>query len=345
MGYQVQIIEADLSVNDGQASIEIDKIVSLHLQTEEKPSSTLLKLYKLLVKKYPCLSSYRDDDPKIDDCVWADGPLLNNFGQHAAVLEIASDEEQVMAFILQCASELNLTVVDFESGFIFRPNSPRALSYIAAQAEAERNSAGFNLKSVTEYVVSQLSPIFLAQGFKWKKANSSFVRKIAGGDQRVWIYIWERHKEFRISCQVVININRVTELKRIILENPKVKTSFMSDFSFFADGQDEYRVSNFEALVGVTQELYKIASEKIIAHVQEITSMQVLNGRVSAITKGDRPKIHSARKDALILGYIAAPSDFEQLVEFYKAQARTWDKCHLDEIDQMVNYLKQHDVN
>lgn len=345
MGYQVQIIEADLSVDDGQASIEIDKIVSQHLLTEEKPSSTLLKLYKLLVKKYPCLSSYRDDDPKIDDCVWADGPLLNNFGQHAAVLEIASDEEQVMAFILQCASELNLTVVDFESGFIFRPNSPRALSYIAAQAEAERNSAGFNLKSVTEYVVSQLSPIFLALGFKWKKANSSFVRKIAGGDQRVWIYIWERHKEFRISCQVVINIDRVTELKRIILANPKVKSPFMSNLSFFAGRNVDYRVSNFEALVKVTQELHKIASEKIIAHVQEITTMQILNSRVSPITKEERPRIHSERKDELILAYITAPSDFDQLVGFYKERAKNLAQHHLDEINKVVNYLKQHNVS
>jgi hypothetical protein len=343
MSYQVQITEAALPIDDDQASIEIDRLASQFLQAEEKPSSTLLKLHKQLVKKYPCLSSFRDDDPKMDDCVWEDGPLINNFGQQVAVLAIASDEEQVMAFILQCAGELNLAVADSESRTIYRPNSPRALAYIATQAKAAIDGADFNIKAVTEYVVSQLTPIYLAHGFVWKKTSKCFVRKTVDGDQRVWFFIDKRHGEFEIACQLRRDISRVIDLTRFIKENPKIIADFPLGADHFSPERRQYFARNFDELVVTVRELITLTSEKVIPYLQETISIQAFNAQVNSMLEKNAYDFHYREVETLLLGYIADRSNFDKLVEFYKEKVKNSPQRHIDLINKTVIYLEQND--
>ncbi|MBR7780502.1 hypothetical protein, partial [Undibacterium rugosum] len=70
----------------------IDQLVEQHQSDDAGPGAALGKLYQQLVAQYPCLSTYKEDG--IDECVWGDGPLIGNFGQKIAVLDIAQNEEQ-----------------------------------------------------------------------------------------------------------------------------------------------------------------------------------------------------------------------------------------------------------
>ncbi len=77
-------------------------------------------LHDRLTAKYPCMCSLSDDE--IDDAVWSDGPLINNFGHRAAVLGLSySYVEEVMPFLIKTANELGLVVFDWETQAIHRP--------------------------------------------------------------------------------------------------------------------------------------------------------------------------------------------------------------------------------
>lgn len=60
-------------------------------------------------------------DDRIDDLVWSDGPLLDNFGHRAAVLGMSSSRvEEVLPFLVVTANALGLVVFDWATGTIYR---------------------------------------------------------------------------------------------------------------------------------------------------------------------------------------------------------------------------------
>ncbi|MBR7780483.1 hypothetical protein, partial [Undibacterium rugosum] len=117
--------------------------------------------------QYPCLSTYKEDG--IDECVWGDGPLIGNFGQKIAVLDIAQNEEQVLAVILKLAGELNLKVVDVQEELVYYPKSQEAADFIKAHEKSVVKEKSLTEKSVLDFIVERLKPLFEPAGFVWNK--------------------------------------------------------------------------------------------------------------------------------------------------------------------------------
>src|SRR5262245_42892745 len=70
----------------------------------QPPSAAMEGLHRRLTDRYPCITT----DP---DGPWSDGPLINNFGQHAATLEISSSRvEEVLAFVIREATAMGFWV-------------------------------------------------------------------------------------------------------------------------------------------------------------------------------------------------------------------------------------------
>jgi len=79
------------------------------------------ELHDKLTMRYPCICTLPDD--KVDEGVWSDGPLWNNFGHRVAVLGISySRVEVVLPFVVQTANSLGLTVFDWGGPIIYRPH-------------------------------------------------------------------------------------------------------------------------------------------------------------------------------------------------------------------------------
>jgi hypothetical protein len=75
-----------------------------------------------LTARYPCLCDLSDDE--VDDGVWSDGPLMNNFGERTATLALQfGAAEQVAPFVIEQANALGLVVFDPQSNCIHRPRS------------------------------------------------------------------------------------------------------------------------------------------------------------------------------------------------------------------------------
>ncbi|MFZ6657761.1 hypothetical protein, partial [Undibacterium sp. TJN19] len=98
MSYTIEIFANPLPQERQRALAEAAHIKEDYLQESGKIHPSLRKLHVQLVKQYPCLSSYDEDDQDRDDCPWSDGPLINNFGSQMAMLGISNHQDEVLAY-------------------------------------------------------------------------------------------------------------------------------------------------------------------------------------------------------------------------------------------------------
>ena len=81
----------------------------------EPASAELGELHKRLIARFPCIC----DDERGP---WADGPLINDFGQGSATVGIVfSRVEEVVPFVIETATGMGMHVFDGQDGVIHRP--------------------------------------------------------------------------------------------------------------------------------------------------------------------------------------------------------------------------------
>lgn len=119
MSYTVAICISDMPTDDELAWSEANKLAD-SLDVDETPAPAFQQLHDDLTESFPCLCELADDE--IDDGVWSDGPLINNFGRHAAVLGVVySAVDRVIPFLIDAANSRGMTVFDWQTETIHRP--------------------------------------------------------------------------------------------------------------------------------------------------------------------------------------------------------------------------------
>jgi len=116
MSYNVAIVVPPMPFDDLAAWESVDGVI----EQEGPRPAVFQELHDRLTARYPCMCSVPED--QIDDTVWSDGPLLNNFGHRAAVLGISySRVEEVLPFLVETANVLGLVVFDWATESVYRP--------------------------------------------------------------------------------------------------------------------------------------------------------------------------------------------------------------------------------
>lgn len=73
-----------------------------------------------VTKIFPCLSSLPDDE--IDDGVWCDGPLINNFTVKAPVIGFSySKVVEALPVVGNLALSMGLSLLDWQAGKVYNP--------------------------------------------------------------------------------------------------------------------------------------------------------------------------------------------------------------------------------
>jgi hypothetical protein len=142
MSYTVAVVAPPISALDAEARAALDALID---QLGPAPA-VFQTLHDGLTARYPCLSSLPDD--QIDDGVWSDGPLWNNFGPRAAVLGISySRVDEVLPFLIESipANGFEVTVKENE-----RLGAADVKMILTAFADRERRPNAFAWRDVTE---------------------------------------------------------------------------------------------------------------------------------------------------------------------------------------------------
>jgi hypothetical protein len=124
MSYTVDLIIGELPQSDAEAWQAIEVLRARYYGDKAEKSPVLIALHQKLTDRYPCLCSYADDDPRMEQCPWADGPMIDNFASEMGMLAVIfSRADEVVPFIIKSAIELGITVADGQSLKIYRPRS------------------------------------------------------------------------------------------------------------------------------------------------------------------------------------------------------------------------------
>ena len=115
MSYNVAVVIPPVSADDAAAWAAVDGLIE---QAGPRPA-VFQELHDRLTARYPCMCSVPDEE--IDDTVWSDGPLIDNFGHRAAVLGMSySRVEEVLPFLVETANSLGLVVFDWATKTLHR---------------------------------------------------------------------------------------------------------------------------------------------------------------------------------------------------------------------------------
>ena len=113
-------------------------------EDEAGKDPVLVRLLDILTAVYPCMSSYPDGDPPLDECPWSDGPLIGNVGSRMAVFGLNGGGQQAVAarFVTDAATMLGLTALDQQAGRIYRPAPERHVTTYFVTVNGVSRGAG-----------------------------------------------------------------------------------------------------------------------------------------------------------------------------------------------------------
>lgn len=339
MSFIVQIIDAALPSDATQRHALIDKLVEENDANDTGPGLALGQLYQELVMKCPCLSTYKEDE--VDDCVWGDGPLIGNFGQRIAVLDIVQNEEQVMAWILKLAGELNLKVVDLQTDVVYYPKSDVAISYISAQEKPVAKEKPLTEKSILDFIVNCLTPSAESSGFVWKKKEKWFQRDVAYGAQCIWLGVEKKRDKFEIYFTARFDILLVGEVVRQLTNDPSANSFIGCQEEYFTNKKIPPAIRNIDDLVLVAKSIEELTKLTVLPFFETTLALEELS---KAINNSEKCGgfLGSFAPEALSLAYLVQPTKIKEVVEIYRRyiKSRNYsEEAYLKPIEDIVNKL------
>ena len=124
MSYSLVFTHHPVPNSDPEAWKWEEKMIEPYYEDEREAHSTLKELHDKLTDKYPCICTLPDES--VDDGVWSDGPLINNFSGDLGMVAFGfSRTEEILPFILNIAKELGITTFDHQTQSIHQAQLAR----------------------------------------------------------------------------------------------------------------------------------------------------------------------------------------------------------------------------
>jgi hypothetical protein len=191
MSYTVAIVAPPIPARDAEAWDVLDGIID-----QQGPVLAVFRtLHDRLTARFPCLCSLPDD--QVDDGVWSDGPLWNNFGHRAAVLGFDYRRaDVVLPFLIEAATSLDLAVFDWATNQIHRPGGLKSLTLTVEDKPVLRGPTLEQVLTAVDALTPRGGPGFLilevpgenfVQAAGGNGAYTAEWRESSGGQSRHWV--------------------------------------------------------------------------------------------------------------------------------------------------------------
>lgn len=188
MSYTVAVVVPPIPDHDDEAWQALDALIE-----QQGPAPSVFQtLHDRLTARYPCLCSLPDD--QIDDGVWSDGPLWNNFGHRAAVLGMVySRADEVSPFLIETAISLDLAVFDWTTNQVHRPSGLNGLALTVEDKPQLRAPSLQQVHAAVDALSPKGGPAFLIL-----EGPGEDYAQVAGGDE-VFTAEWREYsgEQFR----------------------------------------------------------------------------------------------------------------------------------------------------
>ncbi len=156
MSYTIILTTNTLPEPEKEAWEEISKLQDIYYKDESEPVTQFNNFLDRLTASYPCLCSYENNDPAMEDSPWADGPIRNNFkGTMGMLAMVSSCDDDVLFLILDLADEFDITVADTQTGALFRKpvNTVSEVNNENIIASSDSNNATKSDESISNTII------------------------------------------------------------------------------------------------------------------------------------------------------------------------------------------------
>ena len=117
MSYNIAIVDFKLPENFEEAVELVNPMTDIDAA---EVASIYQEFHDEVTKIFPCLCSLSDDE--VDDGVWCDGPLINNFTVKAPVIGFSfSKVEEALPIVGNLALEMGLSILDWQASKTYNP--------------------------------------------------------------------------------------------------------------------------------------------------------------------------------------------------------------------------------
>jgi hypothetical protein len=117
MSYNIAVVNFKLPENFKEAVELINPMTDIDIIEIE---NIYKDFHNEITKKFPCLCSLSDNE--IDNGVWCDGPLIDNFTVKAPVIGFSySKVEEALPTVRNLALSMGLSILDWQAGKVYNP--------------------------------------------------------------------------------------------------------------------------------------------------------------------------------------------------------------------------------
>ncbi len=171
MSYTVGLL-IEKSHSDDATAFEQFNALADASDINDPPHPAFVAVHRELTTRFPCICDLQDDE--VDDGVWSDGPLIDNFGVRQAVIGFMfSHVDTVLPFVIEVARKNEITVFDWQTEIVHRPGD----MLLIVEGETDlRNPSGEQLDAAIDRLTPKGGP-----GFAILETTPDYVQT-TGGD-------------------------------------------------------------------------------------------------------------------------------------------------------------------
>jgi hypothetical protein len=208
-----------------------------------------------------------------------------------------------------------------------------------------------------QIIFEHLGGVLTPAGFRLRKREEAFARRIEGGVQVVGIPLIDYNPVFVFSLVIVIRLDVVEQIfHRFVNIDPKYYsqgTTTITQLEYFIkeippeycrDGAVDYKVRTPEDIAGAMAHLLPVVRGSILPFFERYQTVSAVHAGVNcSVPSIDSTQPPWGAMDALILARLADSSDFERLVGlYYKHLHDRLRPENRDRFDSLIAYLRRH---
>ncbi|MBR7778183.1 hypothetical protein, partial [Undibacterium rugosum] len=196
-------------------------------------------------------------------------------------------------------------------------------------------------KSVLDFIVERLKPLFEPAGFVWNKKEEWAERTVAYGTQRLWLGVEKKRDAFDIYYSARFNVSAVTEAVRRLNNDPLLTTSInCTHYTYFANQFLPPKVRNANELEKIMESIEESTKTTVLPFFEANLDLEKLT---SAINNPEKCRyfISTFLVEALSLAYLVQPSKIQETADIYRnyIRYRNYPEENITKIDKLVNQL------
>ena len=182
-------------------------------------------------------------------------------------------------------------------------------------------------------------------GFRLKKSEQAFVRQFPGGRQMLGLPLWDYNPEFEFSLNICIRLDAVEQIFHLFsLAEPKyhaVSDTTITRLEYFTGAPGTFKVITAADVASAGSTLSKTLKEKIMPFFSANEEPKALDRAANRQQPGiDVTQPPSGLMHRLILARLAGNPEFEQLVQRYLWEMRSFAEADKERFQNLVQHLR-----